>query len=111
MSPDTVGENIGTLSASGKNRTNSRRSSKIEVDTPVPIFKTNQGVSLGIFVTADCKAAATSLTYIKSRLCSPSTVILTASPFCIAVRHFDITPEYDDHGHCRGPNTLTNRKP
>src|SRR5437667_7812186 len=98
MSPDTVGKNIGTLSASGRNRIISRRSSKIEVRTPVPIFKTNQGVSLGIFVTADCKAAAASLTYIKSRVCSPSPVILTDSPFCIAARNCDITPEYGDDG-------------
>src|SRR6266516_5800855 len=98
MSPDTVGKNIGTLYASGKNRIISRRSPKIEVGTPVPIFKTNQGISLGILVTAACKAATTSLTYIKSRVCSPSPFILTDSPFCIAVRNFDITPEYGDDG-------------
>ena len=74
ISPGTRGQERWHPLCIGENRLISRCNFKMEVVIPAPIFKTIQGVSSGIFVTAACNAAAMSLTYIKSRVCWPSPV-------------------------------------
>ncbi len=52
---------------------------------------------------------ATSVTYVKSRVCSPSPYMVGARPPSSAEMKSEMTPEYCDSGDCRGPNTLKNR--
>ena len=54
-------------------------------------------------------ARATSVTYVKSRVCPPSPWMVPGRPASNAAVKRETTPEHSDRGICRGPNTLNRR--